>query len=213
MKKVVLCFDFREPLKKMATVDKIVWPDIDFLEGPINGGINFFAALSTESQPEKWAACDAFFSYVPSLWIQKKPSTMFCINAYCVTIKDFLRIQKKYGGYFYAGDWRSNKSIGFLIKSGWRSLGFDICSASLNTSLIYTTEEMNFAKRHMKMWNNYGLIKKIDYCRKLMKSSEFNPHDPTTFIPVEIYTNYFSPVKNKRGGDCIKEEGMRLRRL
>jgi len=196
-KKIVLCFDTRAPLEtRLATVDQNIWPNIwrikndcDFKKkSPI-------APLPMECAPTRWPACSSFFSCIPPLWIKKRLNNDFCINAYCVAIRDFLFIQHEYGEYFYTNDCCCNPPVEFLAKNGWHSLGFDICDADLCTSLIHTTKEMQFSRKYEYMWNEHGLIKKLVYCRRLMRMKEYNPRDPTIFIPVEIYTNNFTAIK------------------
>jgi len=146
--------------------------------------------------PAPWFLYPGYFPHIPISWIQEKTSNDFCINAYCVAEEDFLFIQKECGNYDCYSDFFSCLSLEILIENHWSSLGFDICSTDLVVSAISTTREMEFAGKYECIWNEYGLIKNRNFCTKLINSEEFNPHDPTTFIPVEIYTNYFAPVKN-----------------
>jgi len=194
-KKVILCFDFRRPFKNIATIDPIVWPYIQCIENaeefkkksPLEPKI-------MEWFPPEWVLCTGFFSHIPTAWIQKKTSNDFCVNAYCISRNDFLFLEGKFKDDFYPNDFLYRPSLELLIENNWISLGFDVGSASLSTSAIYTTEEMQYAKRHKHMWNEYGLIKNSEYCLELMSSNEFKPHDPTTFMPVEIWTNNFAPA-------------------
>jgi len=181
-------------LNKVATVDLNTWPGI---QG--KGNTSEFKKKSPlmphpmEWTPMKWVVCASFFSHIPALWIRKK-SNDFCINAYCICTEDLLDIEDIHGKFFSSEDMLRRFSVEFLVENNWSSLGFDICSVDLGISVIYSTKEMHFAKKYKHMWNEYGLIKNRNYCLKLMKFTEFSPHDPTNFISVEIYTNHFAPI-------------------
>jgi len=174
---------------------KIVWPDVlcaeNTLEYKKKSPLN---PLPMEWKPMGWVACDDFFSCVPPLWIREKTSNDFCINAYCLSIVDIARIKNRYGERFYNDEYCHNPSVEFLAENHWCSLGFDICDVSLSMSVIHTTQEMQFAEKYTHMWNDHGLIRSLNHCRTLMRMKEFKPHDPTTFTPVEIYTNHFAPI-------------------
>jgi len=196
--KIVLCFDIRVPLEtRLATVDQDAWPEVQRMKNtsefekksPLN-------PHPMEWSPAPWFLYPGYFSHIPKSWIQNKISHNFCINAYCVSAEDFSLMRNKYGREVRLFDFLFRPPFELLIKNHWSSLGFDICSMDLTISAISSTKEVMFAKKYEHIWNEHGLIKTRKFCIKIMKSNDFKPHDPVTFIPVEIYTNHFAPIKN-----------------
>jgi len=193
-KNLILCHDFREPLKTVATVDEYLWRQID------EARLEAIRRGNDESEFCPWHGAMGYYSCVPSRLLNEKTSNEFCMNAYCIHEETLGRIAKAYGGlekYYCDIDSVRNRRYGIedLIRSGWVSLGFDICWAGLGASAIHTTRELEFAKRDYKdIWNRWGLIENLSDAAMMIDHQNFKPGDPTVYMPVEIYTNNFCPI-------------------
>jgi len=62
----------------------------------------------------KWVACSDFFSNMPPIWIQKRASHDFCINAYCISGDDFLFLGNKFKGDSYPDDFLCRPHLKFF---------------------------------------------------------------------------------------------------
>lgn len=181
--KTLICYDFRNPLNEIATVDKNIWP------GPSK---DFSKIL--EEYGVFLNICNFSFDFlfdIPINLIKSKYNGEFCINSYFVSSLDVSKIEEIYGEIYFSDKLKYYYARNLIIEN-WRSIGFDICSIDMSVSAIYSTKEINIEEvRKLSFVNKYGLIKNIKNCHEIISSSKFKTHDQVNFIPVEIYTNYF----------------------